>query len=1814
MINMLTPEIPMTKEENKIETSLLAAVKQSDTPLLSTMLEKHSQDISPNFKRKLVKMAVKENLLLSLNTLLGEESIFTAVADELSTQGEDDLFSSLESIFNEHEFEEEKNPLMLAQCQPIMDRLKQTPEFAFINATMKNDILTLSTFIEPPALRFSSTIRYSGLVNTAVKGHLESLALLFKSFGHYLKEHEIEFLLCVATATSNRNIVSFLLPHCNKIEEKRSLFAAAEKGNIDIFSLLFMHFTPKTDVFEMLKLMILAEDSNKPEIVNMLLSMHPKLENEEYSINKIVETLKELLQKNAESGGKYQPIIDWFVKVPAVTFLKAVLENDLKMALELLKTHASKISPSIKNKALLLALETANLPTFNALLDEPSVFATVTHNKNTVFDKAKTLTQNDSTGKYEPFIARLEQIPAVKFIALINSWSDPWFDYSWRWQEDNKLKVFLEKETNNISAEVKGEALYLAIDTWRLKCLKTLLNQCGKEISAEDKGKALQKAVESKYLSVVTLLLTDPSIVSVMMKLISEENNLSLLRAFCSLMDEKANVKDPKDKAYYSLIIRKIIQIPSLAFYHAIKQNNIEVLLNIAESHFKAIPEPIREEGLICAAKNPDGEALLHALLKYNLEEISDACRCKVLKYCVKNKHYGAIYTLIANHSVLNALSSTQSPAEEIDILKDLISCFEIKTEDQSAEENVRSQFIREKILTVPGLAFYSAIINNQLESLMLVCDKHSSKITDEMIKEGFSLAVKKGHLDIVHFTLARFENILQAHLPEALKIAAENGQVEIINTLLLNAYLFSTLKDLLSNEFLWMTENLLTLVETKTTPSLLVAEYQPFIEKNKQIPSLVFLNAIKNNQPQVMQTILDSYSIPEHIKLRGFLFAAESNLSSCLSILLSHTDSKINADQKGNALVCASKKGHLEIVTKLLDNFGKEISIESKIKALNEACLTGHADVISLLLDKCDELSITDKVEALKRALQAGQNKAALYLLNRFGNEMKKEDKGKTIIVASKAGNQEVLSILLAASEDVDIADKGEALKEAANQKTLTLLLAHCGTEINAYKGKAFESAALRGKIEIVSYLLENCSNEISAENKRTAINYAAEYENTEMLSLLFPDCDAKGFAEILKRSAMNNKVKTIVFLLDLYEGNNDIDTILFRSSALEEAAAKGYVEIVSALLNHCARHLRVYTVKQAFKRAVESGCIATVEAFLSNEVVLKCIDWSEHTLLIEAQNCAQYHKDGNLYQLIVDRLLQLPVLALYHAIKNRHIESLSTILDKHANEITPNDQYNAVSIAFNSNDVELLRLLLTTFSAAILPRDKSTLLREATYLGKYVLLEVLLENPSFQNEVENHLLDEIRYHVETARTREDSEGLQLISERLDQIAENRDAAGQNAQSMAERGQYNENSMQALSKNQIALVKVLKKHYEPIYQDKSWDVILIEIISYLESEYAKSPAKDTHGESLPLAYTEGLTPEQLKAYYQHRIHTAWRYLSVPNRWIFNESNSTILEDETRFANIDDDDKELICYLWLAINDEAVQLDEGFTVEGNKYVFAQNLGYLGRAHNYDKTRPLLDEDNHPKTNEQGEILEEYYDDLEGDKPTCERGVTQRLLEAAYGHPYIQDPAARPLSSIIVLNHMLQKLINHKEKRDDSDNLLERLNKLPLAILKALHFEISESLFLFEGELEHPLTEEENAIKIQTLTIPEEQLKRFIEDLKLFFTPQRINARTAVKHNAFKELCFKGYIPFVKHCAKNPLIAFSEQIYTFLKTKIGIKLAEAKSNSFTPAFDSNSQRREEGKEVAENGKSYQGEVQEEKDSEARKFKYEMSPQL
>jgi hypothetical protein len=224
------------------------------------------------------------------------------------------------------------------------------------------------------------------------------------------------------------------------------------------------------------------------------------------------------------------------------------------------------------------------------------------------------------------------------------------------------------------------------------------------------------------------------------------------------------------------------------------------------------------------------------------------------------------------------------------------------------------------------------------------------------------------------------------------------------------------------------------------------------------------------------------------------------------------------------------------------------------------------------------------------------------------------------------------------------------------------------------------------------------------------------------------------------------------------------------------------------------------------------------------------------------------------------------------------------------------------------------------------------------------------------------------------------------------------------------------ESSMRALTQGEQKRLERATEKYQPEIKQLGVSVIMSELKNLLMQRYQDHPAiiRTGDGRDIPLALefsefkklaqtlSADTGEKALKSYYQHPEHTAYRYLSKPNRWLNADARHVNRGADGSWSTFEEYEA-LIALMYLAAKDERTPAIDGYTIETRVENFIKALALIGRAHNWDGQR----------FNSVTQKYEEY-DDLEGDKPSCYSGVKRRLFQSVQGHPLLAVPTIQIL--------------------------------------------------------------------------------------------------------------------------------------------------------------------------------------------------------
>jgi len=262
------------------------------------------------------------------------------------------------------------------------------------------------------------------------------------------------------------------------------------------------------------------------------------------------------------------------------------------------------------------------------------------------------------------------------------------------------------------------------------------------------------------------------------------------------------------------------------------------------------------------------------------------------------------------------------------------------------------------------------------------------------------------------------------------------------------------------------------------------------------------------------------------------------------------------------------------------------------------------------------------------------------------------------------------------------------------------------------------------------------------------------------------------------------------------------------------------------------------------------------------------------------------------------------------------------------------------------------------------------------------------------------------------------------------------------------------ESSMRALPAAEQKRMQRAIEHYDPKLQELTVPVIMDNLRDTLCARYKAKPAQIISDVGitivLPMNWKDfealnfckkGLERQPsehqraLEAYYQHKDHTAFRYLLKPNPWIHSEALYVKVNDlgTERWAYFDGYEP-LISMLFLAASDEHIEPCDGFTLDTRLEHFIDEVAHIGRAHNWDNGLRLRRDAEGNSLVDEGLSLTEDYDDLGADRPSCYSGAKTRLFQSVLGHPLFTL-----LTPDIVEQKLYELVREHFKAAIDPDN-------------------------------------------------------------------------------------------------------------------------------------------------------------------------------
>lgn len=592
-----------------------------------------------------------------------------------------------------------------------------------------------------------------------------------------------------------------------------------------------------------------------------------------------------------------------------------------------------------------------------------------------------------------------------------------------------------------------------------------------------------------------------------------------------------------------------------------------------------------------------------------------------------------------------------------------------------------------------------------------------------------------------------------------------------------------------------------------------------------------------------------------------------------------------------------------------------------------------------------------------------------------------------------------------------------------------------------------AFRNAAIEGNLEGLNYLEEKAPGQLQAmiaEENFFAFRWAAKYGQLQVLHYL--------------EEKASEQLQAMISAQGFY--------------AFKYAAGNGHLHVLHYLEEKAPEQLQAMITDDNFNAYISAAREGQIDVlhYLEEKVI------PEQLQVMIASMASDHFDIACLYPEVTDHLLQhASVLAFAEPHTGEFGETVFPFITRQLDNLHAEKRQieeTNVNVVFDVNEkiakccFYILRNLIRRNEPALLdeirflisiPAVKNLVHREVTIGQSNELLRLAL---SISNAAAAELL--LTLPEVNALAQQNQYYPHLVRGGLDLHA---------------LAQDRESSMTALSVGEQKRLKTALDHYNvTLRQEGMVPNLMTSLKETLKERFTEHPATIEIERTgikqqldLPMLWEDfvalDLTPEERlaanKAYYQHKDHSAWRYLSKPNPWMHAHAGYVyISDDRTQRWSTFEEYQPLIALLFLAAQDENIPAEDEFTLETRLEHFIGELALIGRAHNWDTTRFITDEEGNPIADENGNLLSEEYDDLKGDRPSCFSGVKRRLFQSLQGHPMFKMLTKGLIETEIrnfVRNHFQIAIPqnNPLKLKEAWDDLVFEGNQEVMGILKSL---------------------------------------------------------------------------------------------------------------------------------------------------------------
>jgi len=828
------------------------------------------------------------------------------------------------------------------------------------------------------------------------------------------------------------------------------------------------------------------------------------------------------------------------------------------------------------------------------------------------------------------------------------------------------------------------------------------------------------------------------------------------------------------------------------------------------------------------------------------------------------------------------------------------------------------------------------------------------------------------------------------------------------------------------------------------------------------------FNNAAENGHLHIMEWIMQQ-SLPDerHAMLTqeqnpAFHDAAKNGHLHVMSWLfeqLNEAEQQTLVKSNGfyHAFKYAAENGHLHILEWMMARLSLNENEKERFKdtlrnVFEQAAENGHLDIMKWALRQLDDAKEQQELIDLSRPFIWAAKNGHIHVLEWYAQQTRNK-KSKIIedIYLSSAFSQASENAQIATMElllgYLDSSNKQQVIAAAFQSASgkghlpaMQWLIQHLNEQTNksTLLAQAFGSAAWQGHLPAMQWLVEQADldtrlNMIRKDNYAVFQNAAKQGRLSTLKWLMKQLDDPTEQQAMLKandyeafREAGYGQLTVLKWLMQQLSDPNEQQVMLKARhyEACKHASwGGGYHDIVEWFMDNLPDNGQAMIKEhdyEIFKGAVRDGHLSIMKLLLKHTD-----ERDQRKMVIDAYKTATTERENNKAE--TDYLLSFPSL-LTHIEENiqsyeAHTQEyggryIPLFVNKQLQSLRSQKNFLETNNAHAVFDVDVNQARVCFYMLRNLIRRNSDELRDDILF--------LLNIPAVKALV----------HTEVTRGRPN----ELL--RLALLTENRGAAdillaipavrelavAHNYYRDEMRGQLDlralardrESSMRGLSKiEQKRLDKALER-YQPVMTEQGVESLFQKLQEDLVARYAKHPATVTTGDGrtidLPLQWHDWAelaktlsadTRERaLLAYYQHKDHSALRYLSRPNPWMFEHAAYVNHDSNGMWSTFDQYKAEIVMF-WLAAGDQGIAPIDGFTFETRMDHFVDELALLGRAHNWDQSRVKINAEGEPVFDDEGNVITEEYDDLCGDKPSCYSGVKRRLFQSVLGHPLLK---------------------------------------------------------------------------------------------------------------------------------------------------------------------------------------------------------------